>query len=104
MADFKTKEDVEAWVAEHGIGELEWALSTGKFAGQSRVIAQAWQWEQKAAEQAEDAERSRDLTERAVRAAESSAAAARDAATWSRWAAVIAVAALLISAWPHIRS
>lgn len=101
MADFNSREDVAAWVQEHGRQELAWALSTGKLSEQSFRIAQAWEWEQLAAEQAAGAELGRQLAERALRAAETSAQAARDSANWARWAAVIAVAALLISAWPY---
>jgi len=104
MADFNSKADVEQWVADHGgdIRELEWAVNTGVITGKNQRLAVSWLSERDGVQREATEAKNAELTERATAAAETSAQAAADSATWSRWAAVIATAALVISAWPYI--
>jgi hypothetical protein len=56
-------------------------------------------------EQEKEAERQRiDLEERSVAAAERSATAAERSARWAKWSMAIAAAALIVAAWPYIRT
>lgn len=110
-----TFKDVEDWVSENnesgtGVDRLRKALAIGLFSGRNATIARAWLDEQENGDRRRLEAEQLDLERRATAAAESSAAAAiesanhaRDSAKWAKVGAVIAVFALLVSAWPFIK-
>ncbi|WP_339091170.1 hypothetical protein [Variovorax paradoxus] len=97
MADFSTKDSVQAWVNERedGISALRWNVDIGTIQGANALVARAWL--------ADFDTRERERIDSEMRAVAKSAA---DAAWWSARVAFIAllasVASLLVSAWPYI--
>jgi len=93
--------DVDAWVEAGGdVNQLRHVLKDPNMHTYMRSTPAIKAWFDK--EAARHADRTAEISERATRAAETSAAAANESAKWSRWAVVVAVTALLVSAWPHI--
>lgn len=111
----KTLEDVDKWVKEHhqdgdGVDHLRKTLKIGLINGSSAAVARAWLDEHEngdqrrlAAEHLELAQRSTTAAEHAAAAAAESAQHAAESVKWSKVAAVIAVTALVVSAWPYIK-
>jgi hypothetical protein len=95
---FTIKQHVTDWVDEHpdGITQLRWAIAIGTFQGVNDTMARAWIAEH---DLAEHARHEAEMRVAATRAAEAAIWSARSAATGG----LIAVAALLLSAWPYIR-
>jgi hypothetical protein len=94
MADFRSPEDVAAWVAAHSVDALRQAVESGRFANQNLRQAQAWLNARDRENVAQSIAEEKAMLERSVKAAEESASAARASARWAMWAAIIAVAAL----------
>ena len=109
-------EDVEKWVREHdgegaAVSDLRKSLKIGIFSGKSAQFARAWLDEHDhgdsrriEAEKLELARRSTGAAETSASAATSSARHAADSAKWAKWAIVVALASLIVSAWPYIKS
>jgi hypothetical protein len=97
MADFRSPEDVTAWVAANSVKGLRHAVASGRFANQNLRQAEAWLNARDRQESAQSTAEEKALLERSVKAAEESASAARASARWAMWAAIIAVAALAAS-------
>ena len=108
-------EDVKAWVEQHnedgtGIDQLRKSLSIGIFNARSAGVIRAWLDEQDngarrllEAEQLDLARRTTAANETSATASLESAKHAAESAKWAKFATVIAVFALLVSAWPYIK-
>jgi len=108
-------DDVKKWVSEHnedgsGVDHLRKTVAVGIISGKSAGVARAWLEEQEnggqrrlEAEQLALSKRSTEAAESSAHAAAESAKHAAESAKWSKIAAVIAVFALLVSAWPYIK-
>jgi len=94
---FRSRNDVENWLEKPGnsIDLLREKVAGGQFSGQNAVWGRAWleRHDQLGLEQKEDAAVQREL--RAIVAAEQSA-------RWALLSVIVAVAALLIAAWPYL--
>lgn len=94
---FASYKDVDNWLAGpgHTIGLLRSKVQSGEMAGENARWAKAWlqQYDELAA--SGQTERELQLLERSARAAEAQA-------IWSRAAVVIAIAALVVAAWPYV--
>jgi len=115
MSSMESLEDVGKWINEHnedgnGIEHLRKTLAVGLISGRSAGFARAWLEEHATgeqrrleAEQLELARRSAAAAETSASAAAESARRAAESAKWTKLAAVIAVFALLVSAWPYMK-
>lgn len=110
--DWQDHKDIERWMAdwreevqyqsldftgeEDPLDELRHRLSRGDFAGKNKASVEAFvQMADAKAHRVSDLGKA-DREERAVAAAERSA-------KWAGWAIAVALAALLLSAWPYIK-
>jgi hypothetical protein len=112
--NFDDKDSVAAWVkaranATSAAATLHIKLSKGLLTGRSREAVVEYFAERDAAAGGFQSLEARTLRVREVSASESAAAAAgesarhaKDAVTWARWAVIMAVVALIVSAWPAI--
>jgi hypothetical protein len=111
MSEFNTQEEVASFVAAHGIDELRRLLGPPSLlAGRRREVALGWLQSHEAELTRRIADDDRDFVRRDVIANETAAAAAvesarhaRESAKWARAAVFIALAALLVSAWPWMK-
>jgi hypothetical protein len=114
MADFRSLEDVGAWVQAKGPGgveKLRGRLDTGAISGTGATFASAWLKRHDRLQAGEAQSKEQELMERATLASEVSASAALDAARWAYrsmvWtgvASLIAGAALLVSTYAAVSS
>ena len=110
---FQSFADVDAWVAAkapNGAEKLRGRVESGQIAGTRLPWARAWLARHDRQLAGEAQSREQELLERATIAAEFSAAQAKvsadqavGAVKWARWAVVVAVAALVVGAWPLIK-
>lgn len=92
------------------IDELRSRVARGLFAGENLkavqdaiAAADAEAHRMSAAGRVEREERAIAAAERSADAADRSARAAKSSARWSMWALAVALGALFVSAWPHIK-
>ena len=98
---------IEAWVAEHGpdgYRKLADELALGRVTGARARSVRVFLGARSAATQALLQQVDRELTRRGVEAAEASAVHAATSSRWAKLSMLVALAALVASAWPFIEA
>ena len=96
MADLGTRDGVQAWINEHGVDELRWQIEVGLIQHTGAKVGTAWLAEHDRKERERIEAEMREVAKQAVAASVWSARSAF-------LALLVAVASLIVSAWPAIK-
>lgn len=99
MAHLKTREQIEAMVAERGIQYLRDAITFGRL--RDAPFVQAWLDEQERIGKVERESAELELMRRQAAASERSAGAAETSARWAMFSAAIAMVAVIVAVSLH---
>lgn len=99
-----TRAEFEQYIEGMTVDEVETYLSNGRFGGEAEDAARLFVVRSKAVAEREREQQRLDLERRSVAAAEDSAKSARASARWSLLSLVTAAAALIVAAWPYIKT
>lgn len=104
MANFRTLDDVAAWVEEHDVEALRRLIASPTATHPAnREMGFIWLREQERLGAIAKEDEVHDFMRRQTVAAEESAQAAKSAARWAGIGAVIALASLVATAWPYMK-